>query len=344
MQDRAAREVPTALHQRDPGEHLEHVGPRPHRRVRAHEPAGVRRGQQDLGIEGVAPLHRRPVHVRMAGRDRGQAARRAHRLERRIVRERRRIPQDVARVRGHQQRPLAHADIGLARDPRQAGLDLANHRAAAVNGELRHRRPALTVGRDPLALVLAQRAVLRRCGGRRVVRAAGGADPDRGAAHTFSLPSPAGRRRPEQAPRDRHAAVPTPRVAAGARFAALADGLQAAADEADGFDRGLLLSRLHSTTAAGSGSRRRCSASGRRPRRDAARPHRPVGPEPLSRRRAGSGAPGATATGAWRGRSRPGWGQRRSAARRSFRPPSRTGRRPRSAPECPPPPRGTATR
>jgi DNA-binding PadR family transcriptional regulator len=35
-----------------------------------------------------------------------------------------------------------------------------------------------------------------------------------------------------------------------ARFAALADGLQAAADEAEGFDRGLLLWRLHSTTAA----------------------------------------------------------------------------------------------
>ena len=210
VQDRAAREVPAALHQRDPGEHLERAGPRPHRRVRAHEPAGVHRRQQDLGIEGVAPLHRRAVHVRMAGRDRAQAARRAHRVERRVVHERRRIPQNVARVRGHQQPPLAHADIGLAGDPGQAGLDLANHRVAAVSGELRHRRPALTGGRDPLALVLAQRAVLRRCGGRRVVGAAGGADPDRGCAHPFSLPSPAGRRRPEQAPRGRHAAVATP--------------------------------------------------------------------------------------------------------------------------------------
>src|SRR5581483_2482293 len=85
------------------------------------------------------------------------------------------VPQHVAVGRLDQQRPLADGELGLGADADDAGLVLAEG-IEAGGGEALQRGPGLPGERDELALLLADRAIRRRSGARRVLRAAGGAD------------------------------------------------------------------------------------------------------------------------------------------------------------------------
>src|SRR5947199_2296071 len=73
------------------------------------------------------------------------------------------------------ERPLADGEARLGADPGQPGFELLDAVPMSLR-ELGRRRPLLSVMADVLALVLADRTAVGRCGGRGVLRAAGDAD------------------------------------------------------------------------------------------------------------------------------------------------------------------------
>jgi hypothetical protein len=96
----------------------------------------------------------------MRDRDRTHLSPRPHRLDRGVVHERDHVPEHVALGRLGEQQPLADREGRLDADAEVARVlpDVA----AVVAGKLLERRPLLTSGPDVLALVLADRAALRR--------------------------------------------------------------------------------------------------------------------------------------------------------------------------------------
>ena len=162
MQHRAAGEVPAALHQRHPGQHLRNPRPQPHRQFRVGpQPGHVVRRDQDLGPELPRPRSNGTVEVRMAGGHEPQAPQRAHRGHRRIVDEPGRVPQQVALGRGHQQRPLPDRHRRIRADPGQPRLDRPDVGPVPGHGQLGQRGPALPARWHPLPLVRAHGAHLR---------------------------------------------------------------------------------------------------------------------------------------------------------------------------------------
>src|SRR5207253_1466680 len=86
------------------------------------------------------------------------------------------IPEDVPIRRPHQQRALSDPERWRDAHPDETGLELAELDAVVHEAELFHRGPGLTPLSHVLALVLADRAVLRRRLAGRLLHRAGRAD------------------------------------------------------------------------------------------------------------------------------------------------------------------------
>ena len=118
----------------------------------------------------MRPLDHCREEVRMRDRNRHETAVPAH--ERLVLREQRQaIPQDVAAGRLDEQRTLADREFGLDPDSGELRLDFADV-GAVLRADVVQRRPLLSLLRDVLTLVTADRALARRLVRSRVLRAA----------------------------------------------------------------------------------------------------------------------------------------------------------------------------
>ena len=176
VQHRAPLEVAAAAHQRHALHHLARFAlPEADRRIGAHHPLAVGGVKEDGGVKGARPFHHRRVVVRVRDGDRGQAAQRAHDVDRRVVQQRDAVPQDVARRGAKEERALADGEARLRADPVQPRLQ--SLKGVAVRPpKLGEREPALAAGADVLPLVHAHRARVRRRVGGRELGSAGGAE------------------------------------------------------------------------------------------------------------------------------------------------------------------------
>src|SRR5205085_12429354 len=111
----------------------------------------------------------------MRDRDRGNPAACLDRSDRLVVDQGDAVPEEVPGGRLDEERALADRERRVGPDPSQPGLLLLD--AVAMAGpQLLERRPALAVRRHPLALVLADRARVRRLRALGVLEAARRAD------------------------------------------------------------------------------------------------------------------------------------------------------------------------
>ena len=204
VQHRAAGEVPAAADQREAVAEVERpAAPEAQGGVLAHRPAPRRLVQVHRAVEAVRPLHHRRVVVRVRDRDRGEPAAALDLGGRVVVEQRHAVPQQVAVAERHEQRALADRELRLGADAGQLALAGGSRCVCSrrSSSSVVQRWPA--VG-DVLALVLADRAVVGRRVGVRVLDPAGDADVmhaagryrDRGFAPLGPALRPPGVRRP----------------------------------------------------------------------------------------------------------------------------------------------------
>src|SRR5262249_23267212 len=124
------------------------------------QPAQVHLGQQDLRVEYATPFDDRAVEMRMAGADRVEPPELPDRVDRGIVEEAGRVPQQVSLTGLEQQTPLADPQHLVRSYADQAGRDLADLAVVPVGLEFCQRGPLLAGRRNPLALIRADRACL----------------------------------------------------------------------------------------------------------------------------------------------------------------------------------------
>ena len=143
----------------------------------AHDPVAVRRVQVDGRLEGGGPVLHGRVVVRVGDRDGAQSAQAVDQRLGRGVEQGDAVPQHVPGGGGEQEGALVDGEGRHGLQAEQAGL-VAVPGVAVGPGQLVPRGPGLALRRDELPLVLADRAVLRWRGGRRIGGAAGFAQED----------------------------------------------------------------------------------------------------------------------------------------------------------------------
>jgi len=143
---------------------------------RPHDPVAIGGVKMDRHVaERVAPLDHGCVKVWMRDADRGNPAEPLDQRDGRGVEHCDRVPQHVPMPRAHEQRALADGEMRLGADAEDARLILVIG-VAVTHRERVERGPCLPTRWYVLALLLANRAVRRRCVTRRILCAAGGAD------------------------------------------------------------------------------------------------------------------------------------------------------------------------
>ena len=176
VQHRPAGEVAAAADQRQPVAEVARLAlPQLDRVVRPHDPLAVGLVQVHRAARSGAPT--RPCPSSSAGaRSRSRRGRRAARSRVRglVVQQRHAVPQHGRSPRRDEQRALADRERRLDADAVVAAV--GPDRVAVLRRQPAGRRPLLAVLGHVLALVLADRAALRRRVGRCVLGAAGGAD------------------------------------------------------------------------------------------------------------------------------------------------------------------------
>src|SRR5579864_2687382 len=136
--------------------------------------------------ERMGPFHHGRVEMRVGNGDGIDAAETLDHRHSRVVERSNAIPQNIAVVRAHEQRPLADCECGRGTDADDAPLVFPERVGVGLSQSLK-RGPGLAARGHVLALLLADDAMNGRLRALRVLRATCGADRERHRFNSLAL-------------------------------------------------------------------------------------------------------------------------------------------------------------